>query len=74
MSKTGFLTINRSSRLETTTPMSDAKAAALEFCLSILLADAIAYGYVIEVGQRINPLAPRDAVTVATVRRARGNY
>lgn len=43
-------------------------------CLVLRITTAIEQGYVIEVSQRINPLAPREAVTVASVRRARGNY
>ena len=65
---------NKATRLEVTYPTEDTTAAHLELRLSALLAGAIAMGYTIEVGQRINPLAPSEAVTVASVRRARGNY
>jgi hypothetical protein len=61
--------------LEVTAPMSDDDTAdGLTHRLVQLLADAMAQGYTIEVGQRIHPLAPSDAVTVASIRRARGFY
>lgn len=62
-------------QLHVTVPLGgDSIARSLEDRLVDLLADAMARGYVIEVGQRIDPLKPRDAVTVASLRRARGYY
>lgn len=52
----------------------DHMAAAVARRLQMLLIEAKKCGYVVAVDQRINPLTPRDAVTVATVRKARGNY